>query len=464
MTKNRLAAFLKGEKKTFGQVDTSVAAATKQVITKPQPTKKQVIVTERIEVLPGYLEVKELIEKSFPMILVTGGAGTGKSTFIRWLDSEFKGQTLICAPTGIAALTVQGSTIHRLCKFPPSWIVDGDIQRDPKSLAKHAKILIIDEISMVNANLLDSVNKFFQLNRDNKKPFGGICVVMVGDLFQLPPIVTEATRKLFESLYESPKFFSADALTQSEFYAVELTKAFRQVDQEFVDLLSKIREGRNLSTAIKTLNSTCKITENPSPGTITLSPRHADIDRVNSERLKKLAGGIKVFNGVLTGRFSEKQVPVPNKIELKVGAQVMIAKNGKNYVNGDVATVTAIFADRVKVMLTDRKEVVEVPISVWQQFEYKFNEKTKEIERVISGSYSQLPVVLAWAMTIHKSQGLTLSSVHLDLGKGAFETGQTYVALSRCRSLKTLSMARPIRSEDILVDPQAVAFYKEIRE
>ena len=141
----------------------------------------------------------------------------------------------------------------------------------------------------------------------------------------------------------------------------------------------------------------------------------------------------------------------------------MIAKNGKNYVNGDVATVTEILTDRVKLMLTERKEVVEVPISVWQQFEYRFNEETEEIERVISGSYSQLPVVLAWAMTIHKSQGLTLSSVHLDLGKGAFETGQTYVALSRCRSLKTLSLARPIRSEDILVDPQAVAFYKEIR-
>jgi ATP-dependent DNA helicase PIF1 len=464
MARGRLAAFLKGEKKTFGQVDRSVAAATKQSVAKPELKKKRVSAPEKIQVLPEYLEVKELINESFPMILVTGGAGTGKSTFIRWLDREFKGQTLICAPTGIAALTVQGSTIHRLCKFPPSWIVDDDIKKDPKSLAKHAKILIIDEISMVNANLLDSVNKFFKLNRGSRKPFGGITVVMVGDLFQLPPIVTEATRGLFDSLYESPKFFSADALTQSEYYAIELKKAFRQTDQEFVDLLSKIREGRNISSAIKTLNSSCQITEIPSPGTITLSPRLVDIERVNSERLKNLAGEVKVFNGVLTGKFSEKQLPVPNEIKLKLGAQVMIAKNGKNYLNGDVATVTEILTDRVKVMLTDRKEVVEVPISVWQQFEYTFNEETEEIERVVTGSYSQLPVVLAWAMTIHKSQGLTLSSVHLDLGKGAFETGQTYVALSRCRSLKTLTLARPIRSEDILVDPQAVAFYKEIRE
>ena len=464
MAKSRISAFFKGEKKTFGEVDRSVAATTKQKTIKPEPNKKKVSTPEKIQVLPQYLEVKELIEESFPTILVTGGAGTGKSTFIRWLDNEFKGQTLICAPTGIAALTVHGSTIHRLCKFPPSWIVDGDIQRDSKSLAKHAKILIIDEISMVNANVLDSIDKYFQLNRDNKKPFGGICVIMVGDLFQLPPIVTITTRKLFDSKYQSPKFFSSDALKESEFYPVELTKAFRQVDQEFVDLLAKIREGKSLSSAIKALNSTCKITDTPSTGTITLSPRLADIERINSERLKKLAGAVKVFNGVLTGKFSEKQVPVPNKIELKVGAQVMIAKNGKNYVNGDIATVNEILTDRVKLMLTDRKELVEVPISVWQQFEYKFNEETEEIERVVSGSYSQLPVVLAWAMTIHKSQGLTLSKVHLDLGKGAFETGQTYVALSRCRSLRTLSLARPIRSEDILVDPQAVAFYKEIRE
>ena len=464
MAKNRLASYLRGKKKTFGQVDRSVAEATRKVTVRTEIKKIQKPAREKIEVLPEYLEVKELINQSFPMILVTGGAGTGKSTFIRWLESEYKGQTLICAPTGIAALTVQGSTIHKLCKFPPSWIVDEDIKHDPKSLAKHVKILIIDEISMVNANLLDSMNKFFQLNRENTEPFGGICVVMVGDLFQLPPIVTEATRELFASLYESPKFFSAKALAQSEFYAVELTKAFRQVDQEFVDLLAKIREGRNMTAAINKLNSTCKITENPTPGTITLSPRHADIERVNKERLKQLPGEARVFNGVLTGKFSDKQVPVPNKIELKVGAQVMIAKNGKNYVNGDVATVTEIYSDRVKVMLADRKEVVEVPISVWQQFEYKFNEETEEIERVVSGSYSQLPIVLAWAMTIHKSQGLTLSSVHLDLGKGAFETGQTYVALSRCRSLKTLSMARPIRSGDILVDPQAVAFYREIRE
>ena len=466
MAKSRLATFIKGEKKTFGEINKSVAAVTKKVLTKANLKESQLLDDDlsKIEVIPEYLEVKKLIKDSYPLIFVTGGAGTGKSTFIRWLDNEFKGKILICAPTGIAALTVRGKTIHSLCRFPPSWIVDGDIKPYPKSLAKQAKILIIDEVSMVNANLLDAMNKFFQINRKSKKPFGGICVVMVGDLFQLPPIVTNTTRPLFESNYESAKFFSANSLTNSEYYAVELKKAFRQVDQDFVDLLGNIREGNEIAATLKILNSTCEITDNPAVGTISLSPRHADIERVNNEKLKKLPGKVKVFHGVTTGKFNEKQLPVPITVELKVGAQVMLSKNSKEYVNGDIATVTEILEDRIKVMLISLNKVVEVPIAIWEQYDYQFNEESKEIERIVVGKYTQLPAVLAWAITIHRSQGLTLERVHIDLGKGAFETGQTYVALSRCRSLKTLTLARPIRSEDILVDPEAVAFYREIRQ
>lgn len=466
MAKSRLATFIKGEKKTFGEINKSVAAVTKKVLTKANLKESQLLDDDlsKIEVIPEYLEVKKLIKDSYPLIFVTGGAGTGKSTFIRWLDNEFKGKILICAPTGIAALTVRGKTIHSLCRFPPSWIVDGDIKPYPKSLAKQAKILIIDEVSMVNANLLDAMNKFFQINRKSKKPFGGICVVMVGDLFQLPPIVTNITRPLFESNYESAKFFSANSLINSEYYAVELKKAFRQVDQNFVDLLGNIREGNEITATLKILNSTCEITDNPTVGTISLSPRHADIERVNNEKLKKLPGKVKVFHGVTTGKFSEKQLPVPITVELKVGAQVMLSKNSKEYVNGDIATVTEILEDRIKVMLISLNKVVEVPIAIWEQYDYQFNEESKEIERIVVGKYTQLPAVLAWAITIHRSQGLTLERVHIDLGKGAFETGQTYVALSRCRSLKTLTLARPIRSEDILVDPEAVAFYREIRQ
>ncbi|HUX65692.1 MAG TPA: DEAD/DEAH box helicase [archaeon] len=460
-----MTLFLRGGRKTFGQVSDSVSASSKTPVSQPALSKSQSQDDDlsQIEVLPQYLEVKELIENKFPLIFVTGGAGTGKSTFIRWLDNEFKGTTLVCAPTGIAALTISGKTIHSLCRFPPSWIVDDDIKPHPKSLAKHAKILVIDEISMVNANLLDAMNRFFQVNRDSKEPFGGISVVMVGDLFQLPPIVTHVTKPLFKENYQSPKFFAAHSIQESQFHVVELTKAFRQMDQNFVDLLGNIREGTKLSETLRVLNTSCAITDDPPEGTIWLSPRHLDTERVNSGRLETLSGEIRQYHGVTTGQFYEKQLPVPITVELKVGAQVMMAKNGKEWVNGSVGTVTELLTDRIKVRLTKLQKIVEVPIGIWEQYDYRFNEESRAIERIVVGSYSQLPVVLGWAITIHRSQGLTLDRVHLDLGQGAFETGQTYVALSRCRSISTLTLTRAIRSDDIKVDPESSAFYAEIR-
>ena len=465
MVFDRLTAFLSGERKTFGEVNKAVARATSggRLMTHGTKPKFNTDSLAEIEVLPEYLEVKEALRKSVPLIFVTGGAGTGKSTFIRWLDNEFRGKTLLCAPTGIAALTISGKTIHSLCRFPPSWIVDTDIKNSPKSLASQAQILIVDEISMVNANVLDAMDKFFKLNRRNNSPFGGISVVMVGDLFQLPPIVANTTRPLFDATYESPKFFSAKAITGSEFYSVELKKAFRQVDQSFVNLLQNVREGKEISATLSSLNSNCKIATNPEPGTISLSPRHVDVDRINSERLAGLSGGVSTFTGTATGQFNEKQLPVPKLIELKVGAQVLMAKNSPKYVNGDIAIVTKIFRDRIEVMLTRRQEVVEVRIATWEQFDYQFNNDAKEIERRVVGTFTQLPVILAWAMTIHKSQGLTLERVHIDMGSGSFETGQTYVALSRCRSMDTLSLAKPLKSEDVKVDSKSKAFYAEIR-
>ena len=462
---DRLAAFIKGDRKTFGDVNAAVSRVTTERRASIDLRKRTTNGdgSDEIEVIPEYLEVKEAMRRSVKLIFVTGGAGTGKSTFIRWLDSEFRGKTLLCAPTGIAAITIAGKTIHSLCRFPPSWIVETDIKMHPKSLASHAEILIIDEISMVNANVLDALDKFFKLNRRSDKPFGGIAVVMVGDLFQLPPIVTKTTRHLFDSIYESPKFFSARAITNSEFYSVELKKAFRQVDQNFVDLLQNVREGNDIPKTLETLNSGCKVMVNPEPGTIALSPRHVDVDRINNERLAGLPGKAVTFTGTTTGQFNEKQLPVPKYVELKVGAQVVLAKNSKKYVNGDIGIVGKIFRDRIEVMLTRRQEIVEVPIATWEQFDYRFNTDSKEIERVVVGTFVQLPVILAWAMTIHKSQGLTLERVHIDLGAGSFETGQTYVALSRCRSMATLSLAKPLKAEDIRVDPKAKAFYAEIR-
>jgi ATP-dependent DNA helicase PIF1 len=450
--------------RTFGQVSQSVAKSTgpPRASGRAAPPDGPSPDTS-IEVLPEYLLVKQLIAERFPLTFVTGGAGTGKSTFIRWLDQQYAGFSLVCAPTGIAALTISGKTIHSLCKFPPAWIVEDDIRFQPRSLAKLAKVLVIDEVSMVNANLLDAVNRHFQVNRESPEPFGGVSVVLVGDLFQLPPVVTASTRRLFAHEYSSPKFFSAHALHDSPFRTIELTKAFRQTDQHFVDLLANIREGIDLAETLDELNIQCSITSSPPEGSVWLCPRHVDIDRVNAERLARLPGPERTYASTTAGTFKESQLPVAHTISLKVGAQVVLTNNTPSWVNGSIGTVTSMSTDRIGVRLISTGKVVEVPRHTWEQYDYVVSPDANLIERVIVGMFTQIPVVLAWAMTIHRSQGLTLDRVHLDLGAGAFASGQTYVALSRCRSLLTLSMSRPLRPEDIQVDPESRAFYAEIR-
>lgn len=444
---------------TFGEVRSAVARRT-NVSTPVKPKDP----TERIEVLPEYRSVQRLIQDGFPLIFVTGGAGTGKSTFIRWLDEQFAGQSILCAPTGIAALTIRGKTVHSLCRFPPAWIVNTDIKVIEKSQAilKKTKVLVIDEISMVNANLLDAVDRFLRLNRGNSAPFGGVSVVMVGDLFQLPPVVPSTTRDLFSAEYSSPKFFAAHCIESSPFEAFELTKAFRQVDQEFVDLLGKVRRGKDLEETVSQLNTMAIKTGEPPEGAVWLCPRNIDVERVNASRLADLPGTVREFEAVTSGKFKDAQLPVPSTIRLKVGAQIVMANNTKEWVNGSIATVREMGKSTIKISLSGSTKIFEVQPHQWDQFDYVLNEKSGEIERAVVGFFRQLPVNLSWAMTIHKSQGLTLPKVHLDLGNGAFETGQTYVALSRCRRLEDISLAREIRQGDVKVDPEATAFYEEV--
>ena len=449
----------RGKASTFGEVRSAVAQKT--TVAKPSPPPKS---AERIEVLPEYRAVQRLVQDGFPLTFVTGGAGTGKSTFIRWLDEQFAGHSILCAPTGIAALTIRGKTVHSLCRFPPAWIVDKDIRVVEKSQAilKKTKVLVIDEISMVNANLLDAVDQFLRLNRGDSAPFGGVSVVMVGDLFQLPPVVTSSTRHLFEAEYSSPKFFAANCIASSPFEAFELTKAFRQVDQEFVDLLGQIRRGQDLEQAVSRLNAAALRSGEPPEGTVWLCPRNVDVERVNAARLASLPGAVREYEAVTSGTFKDGQLPVPSTIRLKVGAQVVMANNAKDWVNGSIATVREMGANGIKVTLSGGSKVLEVQPHQWDQFDYVLNPKTGEIERTVVGYFRQLPVNLSWAMTIHKSQGLTLPKVHLDLGSGAFESGQTYVALSRCRKLEDISLAREIRPGDVKVDPEATAFYEAV--
>ena len=448
----RLKSSINTQGKTIGQLNNASTTA-----------PKSPAIHEKIQITPEYQHIKESIDSGEKLIFVTGGAGTGKSTFVRWIESQYQDKVAIAAPTGIAALTVSGVTIHRLCKFPPAWIVKEDINVDPKSVIPKIDILILDEISMVNANLLDAVDKFCKLQRKNQNPFGGLTVIMVGDLFQLPPVVTNTTLPLFKREYRSPKFFSAHSVQESTPAGVELSSPFRQKDEQLIRLLANIREGIELQATIDEFNQACVITDKSPIGAVHLAPRNRDVELINSKQLSTLPLPEFLYEAKLSGKFSEKQLPAPDKITLRKGAQVVFLNNSKDWVNGNVGIVTRLEQDKAQVRIIDSNKIVEVRPYEWKNYDYSYNEKEKRVERQLIGSFTQIPLNLAWAMTIHKSQGLTLDRVHLDLSGGAFETGQTYVALSRTRSLASITMARKLSLSDILVDNEAVEFYKAIR-
>lgn len=432
----------------------------KSATTSPPKSRDQ---ANAIQVTPEFKEIKRLIDIGTKLIFVTGGAGTGKSTLVNWIEKEYWGRVAIVAPTGIAALTVSGVTIHRMCKFPAAWIVDSDIKNDPKSVISKIKILIIDEISMVNANLLDAFDKFCKKQRDNKRPFGGLTVIMVGDLFQLPPVVDEQTKFLFSQEYRSAKFFAAHVLNNLIPSGIELSIPFRQEDEQLIRLLANIREGVNLDASIDEFNMSCKIINSPPKGAVNLAPRNRDVAIINSRELSKLPPPEITYSAKIEGKFLEKQLPAPDKVTVRVGAQVVLLNNSSKWVNGSVGVVTRIGEDKVFVQLVHSNKIVAVTKFCWTNYEYKYNEKEKKVVREVIGTFTQMPITLAWAMTIHKSQGLTLDKVHLDLGAGAFETGQTYVALSRSRSMSTITLAKKLSPKDIHIDREAVEFYRALR-
>jgi hypothetical protein len=419
-----------------------------------------------ITITPEYSYIKKLIEEKTPVIFVTGGAGTGKSTCINWLLEQFYGQALIGAPTAVAAINIGAKTLHSLCLLPPAWIVEEDIQElygKRRSSVLNAKILIIDEISMVNPNMLDAVDKFFRINRKRNTPFGGLTTVVVGDLLQLPPVVTASTRKLFDRNYDTVNFYGASCFNEIELQMVELQKTFRQTDEEFIDVLSCIRRGVDLQRVLSIINNKCKVTRFPKEGAIRLSPRNAEVNEFNEDALDALPSPLFTYEGEVTGSFRDTAFPAPLELLLKVGAQVVFTQNdatGK-WINGTVGVVFALGKDVITVKITDSGNIVEVPKAKWTNYDYAWSDSLHRISRQEIGTYEQYPLMLAWAVTIHKSQGKTIKNVHLALGSGAFETGQTYVALSRCPSMEGITLARTIEEEDIIVDEEIQAFYEK---
>jgi len=411
-----------------------------------------------IEVTSEYLAVKRLLELGISPVLVMGKAGTGKSTLIRYLKGVFSSKNIVVvAPTGVAALNAKGVTINSFFRFPPTLIQQQDIVTvSGRNLYKHIDILIIDEISMVRADLLDGINWF--LNKNGKKDnclFGGTQVVMLGDVFQLPPVVTRDEGRALTALgYQSPFFFSAKCLSAVNIVPIELTRIYRQCDADFIDLLNKIRIAEDSDHVVRNLNGRC-FGRPPIPNAVTLATTNAIVDAKNDLELAKLPAPDHVFVGQAQGTFAieDARLPSPMRLVLKPGAQVMFTKNdeAKRWVNGSLGRVLSIDGSIIRVeLLTDRPgNVCEVSVVSWKNYAYRLDSGSSRIETNVTGQYQQFPLMLAWAVTIHKAQGKTLDRVHIDFGHGTFDSGQAYVAFSRCKSWQGITLERPVRNEDI---------------
>ena len=427
-----------------------------------------------IAITSEFREGIDLIDSGVPRLFITGGAGTGKSTFLDYIRRTKHQQGVnvaVLAPPGVAALNVRGQTIHSFFGFEAKPVNLDEIVESAKKekLFRSLGLLIIDEISMVRADLLDGIERFLSLNGPLRgKPFGGVQIVVVGDLFQLPPVVATAEEaRLFRERYATPYFFSADAFQSAPFEAARLTQVFRQQDAHFISLLEKLRLGVDTLSVVSELNERCCRPRGDFPLMLTLTPTNRAAGKINDQEIETLPGRAKCYIGSIEGAFSRKEdrLPAPLKLVLKSGAQVMFTKNDpdRRWVNGTTGVVRKLSGNAIKVCTREGLCVDVEPVE-WETLAYEYDAARKQVFTLVTGSYTQFPLMPAWAVTIHKSQGLTLDAVHLDVGRGAFAPGQTYVALSRCRSMNGLSLERPLSIQDCMVDPWVQKFYQKMQE
>lgn len=421
-----------------------------------------------IEVLPEYNFILQALQAGCPSIFVTGKAGTGKSTLIQWLCLQLEGCAVV-APTAIAAVNVQGDTIHSFFGLPPSHIdPDGnfDITEKTRPVLENVKYLIVDEVSMVLPNIVDAMSTILKKVRRNNIPFGGVPTIFIGDLFQLPPVVdSEELSVFFSHRYRTPYFFSADIFQDQQIIPVHLANVRRQSDLEFINALNHIRlNDSDCRDAVALLNRRCFRDKQASAGKgVYLVPTNAAARSINTRELNELPGELHVYEAAVTGQIpvNKWKLPVSDRLELKIGARVIFLKNNKpQWINGDTGEVVGMEADHIRVKKHTSDNVVLVMKETWYKLKYTYKHVNQKIEQEQIGTFQQLPVALGWAITIHKSQGLTLEQLTLDLGNGTFASGQLYVALSRAKSIEGITLARPISMKDVKSDPAVLEFYR----
>jgi len=416
-----------------------------------------------------------LMEETQKNILITGRAGTGKSTLLQYFRNHTRKKVVILAPTGVAAVNVEGQTIHSFFHFKPN-VTPASIKRKKKTEKEKQTIynklttIVIDEVSMVRADLLDCIEKFLRLNGpDDKQPFGGVQMVFIGDLYQLPPVVTSAERDIFKTHYPTPYFFSAKVFDQLKVEYVELEKVYRQKDDEFVRLLNTIRNRSLTDDDLAQFNKRCDPQFEAQADTfyISLTSTNDLADTINEKRLSELPGRIWKAAGQIEGDFGKEYLPTAVELKLKKGAQIMLLNNDSfgQWINGTIGKIRKFEQDdngeEVIVAELDNGDTARISPYVWKI--YRFFLKKDELHSEEVGSFRQYPVRLAFAVTIHKSQGKTFENVVIDVGRGTFAHGQMYVALSRCTTLDGIVLKQPLKKSHILMDWQVVKFLTGIQ-
>jgi len=432
----------------------------------------------------------QIIQYTRRSLFLTGKAGTGKSTFLRYVAQNTKKKYVILAPTGIAAINAGGQTLHSFFKLPFHPLLPNDTRYSVRNIRKTLKysgitlkmlreieLIIIDEISMVRADIIDFIDKVLRIYcRNMREPFGGKQLLLVGDIFQLEPVIKEDEWRLMQPFYPSAYFFDAKVWQQMQLVSIELRKVYRQNDQTFIALLDRIRQNQATDQDLADINT--RYTEDPkfqqysrhsqNAFEITLATRRDTVDWINEQQLLQLEGASSKFKGTIRGEFPLSSLPAPMELEVKPGAQVIFTRNDKEkrWVNGTIGIVTGIDEEEGIIGVCDEDgNEYDVGEEIWENMRYTFDEKEQKIIEEQLGTFIQYPLRLAWAITVHKSQGLTFRQVKIDFsGGGAFAGGQTYVALSRCTSLQGLTLEEPIRHSDIFVRPEVIAFARRYND